>query len=96
VTSNVLKGGKMKLNPIGARVVAQAIEAESKTASGLYLPEAAKEKSKIAEVKAVGAEVKDIKIGDKIVYKEYSTTELKLDGVEYIIVKAEDVLATVA
>jgi chaperonin GroES len=85
----------MKLKPIGDRVVAQSIEAESKTASGLYLPETVKEKSKIAVVKAVGSEVKDIKLGDKIVYKEYSTTELKLDGEDYIIVKAEDVLATV-
>jgi chaperonin GroES len=85
----------MKLKPIGQRVVAQSIKAESKTASGLYLPEAVKEKSKIAEVKAVGDAVKDIKVGDRIVYKEYSTTELKLDGQEYIIVKAEDVLATV-
>jgi chaperonin GroES len=85
----------MKLKPIGERVVAQSIETESKTASGLYLPEAAKEKSKIAEVKAVGDGVKDIKVGDKIVYKEYSTTEIKVDGVEYLIIKAEDVLATV-
>jgi chaperonin GroES len=86
----------MKLKPIGERVVAQSIEAESKTASGLYLPEAAKEKSKIAEVKAVGDSVKSIKVGDKIVYKEYSTTEIKVDGMEYLIIKAEDVLATVA
>jgi chaperonin GroES len=60
------------------------------------LPEAVKERSKIAVVKAVGGDVKDIKVGDKIVYKEYSTTELKIDGEEYLIVKAEDVLATVA
>jgi chaperonin GroES len=85
----------MKLKPIGERVVAQSIEAESKTASGLYLPETVKEKSKIAAVKAVGPDVKSIKVGDKIVYKEYSTTELKIDGQEYLIIKAEDVLATV-
>jgi chaperonin GroES len=86
----------MTLKPIGERVVAWSIEAESKTASGLYLPEAAKEKSKIAEVKAVGSGVKDIKVGDRIVYKEYSTTELKVDGQEYLILKVEDILATVA
>lgn len=85
----------MKLQPIGERIVAQAIEADNKTASGLYLPEAAKEKSKIAEVKAIGGDVKNIKTGDKIVYKEYSTTDIKVEGVDYIIVKEEDVLATV-
>jgi chaperonin GroES len=85
----------MKLDPIGERIVAQAIEAESKTASGLYLPDGAKEKSKIAEVKAVGGDVKNVKVGDKIVYKEYTTSEIKVGGVEYIIVKEEDVLATV-
>jgi chaperonin GroES len=86
---------KVPITPTGERVVAVAIEAENKTASGLYLPEAAKEKSKVAEVKAIGADVKGIKVGDKIVYKEYSTTDIKIDGVDYIIVKEEDVLATV-
>jgi len=85
----------MKLTPIGERIVAEIIEAKSKTASGLYLPEAAKEKSKIALTKAVGNEVKNIKVGDKIVYKEYSTTDVKVDGIDYIIVKEEDVLATI-
>ena len=86
----------MKLNPIGERIVAQAIEAENKTASGLYLPDGAKEKSKIAKVTAVGDKVKSVKIGDNIVYKEYSTTDIKVDGKNYIILKEEDVLATVA
>jgi Co-chaperonin GroES (HSP10) len=85
----------MKLNPIGERIVAQSIETENKTASGLYLPEAAKEKSKIAEVMAIGGDVKNIKTGDKIVYKEYATTDMKVDGTNYIILKEEDVLATV-
>jgi chaperonin GroES len=49
----------------------------------------------LAEVKAIGPDVKGIKVGDRIVYKEYSTTELTIDGVEYLIVKEEDVLATV-
>jgi chaperonin GroES len=87
---------KIPITPLGERIVATAVEAESKTASGLYLPDGAKEKSKVAIVAAVGGDVKHVKVGDKIVYKEYSTTELKLDGTEYIIVKEEDVLATVA
>lgn len=82
------------LKPLGDRVIAQVEEASNKTASGLYLPDGAKEKSKVAIVAAVGSAVKDVKVGDKIVYKEYSTTEVKVQGQEYIIVKEEDILAT--
>ena len=84
------------LKPIADRVVAQVEAAQSKTASGLYLPENAKEKSKVAKVVAVGSDVKAVKNGDKIVYKEYSTTEVKVQGEQYIIVKEEDILATIA
>lgn len=84
------------LKPLADRVVAVKEEAKSKTASGLYLPDSAKEKSSVAVVKAVGPEVKSLKVGDKIVYKEYSTTELKVDGTEFMIIKEEDVLATIA
>lgn len=82
------------LKPLGDRVVAVREETSNKTASGLYLPENAKEKSMIAKVEAVGPEVKTLKKGDRIVYKEYSTTELKVESTEYILVKEEDVLAT--
>lgn len=84
------------LKPLGDRVIAVVEEASNKTASGLYLPDNAKEKSKVAKVVATGSAVKDVKSGDKIVYKEYSTTEVKVSGTEYIIVKEEDVLATLA
>lgn len=83
------------IKPLADRVVAVREEAKTKTASGIYLPDTAKEKPVVATVRAVGPEVKGIKVGDKIVYKEYSTTELKVDGQEYIIVREEDVLATV-
>lgn len=83
------------IKPLGDRVVAVRIEAPEKTASGLYLPDTAKEKPVVAEVKAVGPDAKSVKAGDKIIYKEYSTTELKLNGTEYLIVKEEDILATV-
>lgn len=82
------------LKPLADRVVAIREVAQTKTASGLYLPNNAKEKTTVALVKAVGAEVKTVKVGDKIVYKEYATTELKVDGTEYLLVKEEDVLAT--
>jgi chaperonin GroES len=84
------------LKPLGDRIVAVVEEAKNKTASGLYLPDNAKEKPKVAKVAATGKEVKSIKTGDKIVYKEYSTTEVKVNGTEYIILKEEDVLATLA
>lgn len=83
------------IKPLADRVVAVKEEAATKTASGLYLPDNAKEKPVLAKVVAVGPDVKSLKAGDKIVYKEYSTTELKIDGTEYLIVKEEDVLATV-
>ena len=87
---------KSPIKPLGDRVVAVRAKAQEKTASGLYLPNQAKEKPVMAEVVAVGPDAKEITIGDKIIYKEYSTTELTIDGQEYLIVKAEDVLGVVA
>ena len=83
------------LSSLSVTVVAVREEAKTQTASGLYLPDNAKEKPVVAEVKAVGGDVKNVKLGDKIVYKEYSTTDLKIDGTEYLIVREEDILATV-
>ena len=83
------------LNPLSEWVVADQEEAVTKTASGLYLPDKAAEKPKIAKVVKVGKEVKEIKAGDRIVYKSYSTTEVKVGDKEYILVKEEDILATV-
>lgn len=83
------------LQPLGDYIVAQAEAAEAKTASGLYLPDNAKEKPKTAKVVAAGPNAKQVKVGDRIVYKSYSTTEVKLGSDEYILVKEEDVLATV-
>jgi len=83
------------LQPLGDYLVAVAEEAESKTASGLYLPDSAKEKPKTSKVVAVGPAVQQVKVGDRIVYKSYSTTEVKVGKDEYILVKEEDVLATV-
>jgi chaperonin GroES len=83
------------LNPLADWVVAEQEEAVTKTASGLYLPDKAAEKPKIAKVAKVGKSVKEIKVGDRIVYKSYSTTEVKVEDKEYILVKEEDILATV-
>jgi chaperonin GroES len=83
------------LQPLGDFIVAQGEEAEMTTASGLYIPQNAAEKPKTAKVVAVGKGASQVKVGDRIVYKSYSTTEVKIEGVEYILVKEEDVLATV-
>lgn len=83
------------LQPLGDYVVAVGEEAETKTASGIYLPEKAAEKPKTAKVVAVGPNAKQVKVGARIVYKSFSTTEVKVGAEEYILVKEEDVLATV-
>jgi len=83
------------LQPLGDYVVALAEEASTKTASGLYLPDNAAEKPKTAKVIAAAKDVKRVKVGDRIVYKSYSTTEIKIENEEYILVKEEDILATV-
>lgn len=83
------------LQPLGDYVVAVSEEASTKTASGLYLPENAAEKPKTAKVVAVGPNAKQVKLNDRIVYKSYSTTDVKVDSTEYILVKEEDILATV-
>jgi chaperonin GroES len=85
----------VKLQPLSDWVVAEQEEAVTKTASGLYLPDKATEKPKVAKVLKVGKNVKDVKVGDRIVYKSYSTTDIKLDDTEYVLVKEEDILATV-
>jgi chaperonin GroES len=82
------------MKPLADRVVATREEAKTQTASGIYLPDAAKEQPVVATVVAVGPDVKHIKVGDKIVYKEYAVTELRVETANYLIVKEEDVLAT--
>lgn len=82
------------IKPLANRVVAVREQAQTKTASGLYLPDNAKEKPVVAVVQAIGPDVKHVKSNDKILYKEYSTTEVTIDDVEYLVVKEEDILAT--
>jgi len=81
------------IRPLGDKIVAVKPNAKPQTASGIYLPDSAQEKSVVARVVAVGPEVKAIKKDDYIVYKEYTTTDLKINNQEYLILKEEDVLA---
>lgn len=82
------------ITPLADRVVAVREEAKTQTASGIYLPDNAAEKTAVFQVKAVGKDVKSLKVNDRIIYNGYAG-EIKVDGVEYIIVKEEDVLATI-
>lgn len=83
----------MQLKPLQDRVVARKEQPMEVTKSGILLGEA-KEAPAYAVVESVGPDVKLVKKGDKIVYKNYSTTDVKLDDQDYIIVKEEDILAT--
>lgn len=93
----------MTMKPLGDRVVIKNMEAEETTKGGIILTTAAKEKPLMAEVIAVGPggnvdgkEIEmQVKKGDKIIYSKYAGTEVKLDGVEYMIVKQSDILAIV-
>lgn len=85
----------VNIQPLADYVVAKSEEAQTKTASGLYLPDNAQEKPKIAKVLAVGKDIKQVKVNDRILYKSYSTTDVKVGPDEYILIKEEDILATV-
>lgn len=83
------------IQPLADYVVAQQEEAETKTASGLYLPGNAQEKPKVAKVLAVGKDVKQVKAGDRIIYGGYSNTDVKLGAETYMLIKEENIFATV-
>lgn len=93
----------MSIKPLADRVVLRFVEAEETTKSGIILAAAAKEKPQVAEVVAVGpggnVEGKEIamyvKVGDKVLITRYGGTEVKLDGIEYTIVRQNDILAVV-
>jgi len=81
-----------KFKPLKERVFVSYTEELEKTAGGLYIPDSAKEKPQSGKVEAIGEEVKSLKVGDKILFDKYSGAKVKLDNVDYLIVKEEDVL----
>src|SRR5437588_11521923 len=93
--------GKFSLKPLEDRVVVKPSEEEDTTASGLVIPDTAKERPQEGEVIAVGPGrfeegqriPMDVKVGDKVIYSKYGGTEVKIDGVEDLILSARDVLA---
>ena len=92
------------IKPLGDRVVIRVLEQEEKTASGIFLPDTAKEKPSQGEVVAVGSgKLQDngtrtplgVSVGDKIIFSKYAGTEVKYEGVDYLIVSERDILATI-
>jgi chaperonin GroES len=89
----------LQIKPLSDRVLIEPVAAETKTASGIYIPDTAKEKPQKGTVIAVGNGTKDhtmtVKIGDTVLYGKYAGTELKLDGIDYLIMREDDILAIV-
>ena len=93
----------MKIKPLSDKVVIKALEAEQKTASGIVIPDTAKEKPAQGEVIAIGpGKVDDgirgemtVKVGNRVLYSKYSPQEVKIDGIEYLIISEEDILAII-
>jgi chaperonin GroES len=86
----------MTIEPLGARVLIQPVEQETTTASGIVLPETAKEKPQTGIIKAVGTEeemVTDLAVEDKVLFPKYAGNEIQIEGVKYIIMDEGDVLA---
>ncbi|MDC1459264.1 co-chaperone GroES [Flavobacteriaceae bacterium] len=90
---------KLNIKPLADRVLVEPLEAETKTASGIIIPDTAKEKPQKGNIVAVGPGTKDnpvtVKVGDSVLYGKYSGTELKLDGKNYLIMRESDILAIV-
>jgi len=85
---------ELKIQPLGTRVVIKPLEQESKTSSGLYIPETAKEKPQSGLVMAIGdSEDIKLKVDDRVLIAKYTGTEFKLDGQDYLLMECNDVLA---
>ena len=89
----------LQIKPLADRVLVQPLEAETTTASGIIIPDNAKEKPQKGKIVATGPGTKDnpitVKVGDTVLYGKYSGTELKLDGKDYLMMRESDLLATV-
>ena len=88
---------KLKIRPLGTRVLIRPEEEELRTKSGILLPETAKEKPQMGVVIAIGDEEEDIKVkvGQKVLFPKYTGTEIKIDGEEHLIMEADDILAVI-
>ena len=90
---------KTKITPLADRVLVQPSAAETKTASGIIIPDTAQEKPQKGSIVAVGKGTKEnpitVKVGDNVLYGKYAGTELKYDGEDYLIMKESDILAII-
>ena len=95
---------KLKLKPLGGRVIVEPIEQEEMTAGGIILPETAKEKPQEGKILAVGSGDRkedgeripmEVQVGDKVLYAKYSGTEVKTDGKKLLILRESDILAVI-
>ena len=90
---------KIKLTPLSDKVIVQQAEAETKTASGIIIPDTAQEKPQKGNVVAVGKGTKEnpitVKVGDSVLYGKYAGTELKFEGEDFLIMKESDILAII-
>lgn len=82
----------VKFKPLKDRVFVSYTEEMEKTAGGIYIPDAAKEKPQKGKIEAIGGEVKNLKVGDLVLFDKYSGSKINMDGTDYLIVKEEDVL----
>ena len=85
----------MKIRPLGERVLVKIDQAEEKTASGLFIPQTSQEKTQFGTVCEVGADVKTVKKGERILHDKYAGTSIKVDGEDYLILAVKDVLAVI-
>ena len=90
---------KINFKPLADRVLVEPATAEEKTASGIIIPDTAKEKPQKGKIIAIGNGTKDnkitVKVGDQVLYGKYSGTELNINGVDYLIMKESDIFGTV-
>ncbi len=86
---------QVKFRPLKERVFVRYSEEPEKTSSGLYIPDAAKEKPQKGKVEAIGNDVKDVKVGETVLFDKYSGSKINLENEEYLILKEEDILGVV-
>ena len=86
----------MGFKPLGDRIFVKYMEEVERTAGGLFIPDAAKEKPQRGKVEAVGKEVKEVKTGDIILFDKYSGSKINIDNEDYLIVKEEEVLGVIS
>jgi chaperonin GroES len=84
----------MNLQPMNGRIVVKPLEAQEKTAGGIYIPDTAKEKLQEGEIVAVAEDATDeVAVGDRVIYKEFGGTEVRVEGEDYILFTEDDLLA---